>query len=311
MQSQRMCRHSRPKPPSNLKILHPTCPAPRQTHRGVPLLHDDDLPKPWRTWKAKSTGNMERNLALNRASPAGKTFLPWAHHDRRGPSGRGKSSALPAAIYPVTPCPSWQGRRECDASCPFLPRQNCDRTSRQAAMSTSRKHLILETYFFPLRTKALKGKKKRKEEEREGEREKGVTISQEGFREHPWLFVEHAIEQEADKRHPATKEMMQSRHFKHVHGCLSGLTFQTRAIKLRHGLIFKDTIGKGHAKLIGTLGVGIIDWRGELAAKRAGSRSRAGLLRVWQEGWRTGWAGSTVSQHELAAPAPAARLQEE
>lgn len=112
--------------------------------------------------------------------------------------------------------------------------------------------------FFPPENKALKGKKKMKEEERE--REKGVTISQEGFREHPQLFVEHAIEQEADKRHPATKEMMQSRHFKHVHGCLSGLTFQTRAIKLRHGLIFKDTIGKGHAKLIGTSGVGNIDW---------------------------------------------------
>lgn len=174
MQSQRMCRHSRPKPPSNLKILHPTRPAPRQTHRGVPLLHDDDLPKPWRTWKAKSTGNMERNLALNRASPAGKTFLPWAHHDRRGPSGRGKSSALPAAIYPATPCPSWQGRRECEASCPFLPRQNCDRTSRQAAMSTSRKHLILETYFFPLRTKALKGKKKKERRRKRGrERERG------------------------------------------------------------------------------------------------------------------------------------------
>lgn len=97
------------------------------------------------------------------------------------------------------------------------------------------------------------------ERRRKRERE-GVTISQEDFREHPQLFVEHAIKQEADKRHRATKEMMQSRHFKHVHGCLSGLTFQTRAIKLRHGLIFKDTIGKGHAKLIGTLGVGNIDW---------------------------------------------------
>lgn len=42
-----------------------------------------------------------------------------------------------------------------------------------------------------------------------------MTIAQEGFREHQ-LFVEHAIKQEADKRHPATKELMQSRHFKHV-----------------------------------------------------------------------------------------------
>lgn len=35
------------------------------------------------------------------------------------------------------------------------------------------------------------------------------------------------------------------------------------------------------------------------------------MLRTWQEGWRTGWAGITVPQHGLAAPAPAARLQEE
>lgn len=35
------------------------------------------------------------------------------------------------------------------------------------------------------------------------------------------------------------------------------------------------------------------------------------MLRAWQEGWRTGWAGSTVPQHGLAAAAPAARLQEE
>lgn len=33
-----------------------------------------------------------------------------------------------------------------------------------------------------------------------------MAIAQEGFREHPRLFVEHAIKQEADKRHPATKE---------------------------------------------------------------------------------------------------------
>lgn len=43
-----------------------------------------------------------------------------------------------------------------------------------------------------------------------------MPISPEGFGEHPQLFVEQAIKQEADKRHPATKELMQSRHFKHV-----------------------------------------------------------------------------------------------
>lgn len=75
-------------------------------------------------------------------------------------------------------------------------------------MSTSRRHLTLETYFCPpQRTKGLKVKKKRKEKGRRKRKErKGVAIAQEGFREHPRLFVEHAIKQEADKRHPATKE---------------------------------------------------------------------------------------------------------
>lgn len=90
--------------------------------------------------------------------------------------------------------------------------QNSDKQPRER----KEKRFALETYFPHPRTKALKEKKKKKVEERKKKREKGVSISQEGFREHPQLFVEHAIKREADKRHPATKEQMQSRHFKHV-----------------------------------------------------------------------------------------------
>lgn len=95
-----------------------------------------------------------------------------------------------------------------------------------------------------------------------------MAIAQEGFREHPRLFVEHAIKQEADKRHPATKERCSQGISNTYSGWLSQLTFQTRAIRLRHGLIFKDTIGKGHAELIQTLGEGgggEIDRRGKVS----------------------------------------------
>lgn len=76
----------------------------------------------------------------------------------------------------------------------------------------SRTRSTSETDVFPPQNKSFEGKKSQRRERNRGE--KGEPISQEGFREHPRLFVEHAIKQEADKRHPATKELMQSRHFK-------------------------------------------------------------------------------------------------
>lgn len=104
---------------------------------------------------------------------------------------------------------------------------------------------------------------------------------------------------------------MQPRHFKHRR--LSGLASQTRAIKLRPGLIFKDTIGKGHGKLLGSCGVGNIDGRrgGERRGKErwlpergggAGKGARPGAPRDHLEEKRS-W------ERPCASPAPAhARL---
>lgn len=183
-------------------------------------------------------------MALNGTSPPGKASRPprqlrWDHHPSEGGCSRGETPrpAPRGGRRQRVPAATARGHLPGRATLPGKPRR-----------AASAKRLTLQTYFFPPRTKALKGKKKTQAKERK--REKGLSTSPEGSREHPRLCVERAIKQEADERQPATKELMQPRHFKHQR--LSGLASQTRAIKLRPGLIFKDTIGKGHGKLLGS-----------------------------------------------------------
>lgn len=80
----------------------------------------------------------------------------------------------------------------------------------------------------PPRTKASKEKEK-KERKRERER-RGVSVWQKGT-EYRQLFLAHAIKQEADKRLPATKPLMQPRHFKRTQQLALALTFPSGAIR--------------------------------------------------------------------------------
>lgn len=138
-----------------------------------------------------------------------------------------------------------------------------------------------------------------------------MAIAQEGFREHPRLFVEHAIKQEADKRHPATKERCSQGISNTYSGWLSQLTFQTRAIRLRHGLIFKDTIGKGHAELIQTLGEGGGGNRSarESQLKRAvAPRARLVAKMGQQTGCRCCWAPGMAQRERVGNHSSSTRV---